>query len=219
MSASTPHDASTATAGPTTLPTIPGSTATSPTTPDLTAAGNRVAPPTGVQPAHPDGAASGVRGREDAASGARPDAGGTTGPLRVLLYSSDRTVREQVHLALGRRIAPDLPPVEIFDTATQPAVLSALATGGFDAMVLDGEATPAGGFGIAHQVKDEIVNCPPVVLLVARRDDAWLATWSRAEGVSSHPVDPLRLPRTLAEVVRATRRRESAPAAGGTVTA
>ena len=30
----------------------------------------------------------------------------------VLLYSDDRTVREQVRLALGRRIAADLPDIE-----------------------------------------------------------------------------------------------------------
>lgn len=128
-----------------------------------------------------------------------------TGTVRVLLYSDDRTTREQVRVALGRRIAADLPEVEVFDTATQPAVIAALETGHYDVMVLDGEATPSGGFGIARQVKDEIPNCPPVVLLVARKDDAWLATWSGAEGVSSFPVDPLRLPRTVATVVRATR--------------
>ena len=129
----------------------------------------------------------------------------TTDTLKVLLYSDDRTTRQAVRYALGRRIASDLPDVEIFDTATQPGVIHALENGHYDVVVLDGEANPAGGFGIAYQIKDEIPNCPPVVLLVARADDAWLASWSRAEGVSSFPVDPIRLPRTVATVVRATR--------------
>ena len=129
----------------------------------------------------------------------------TTDTLKVLLYSDDRTTRQAVRYALGRRIAADLPEIEIFDTATQPAVIHALETGHYDVAILDGEANPSGGFGIGYQIKDEIPHCPPVVLLVARKDDAWLATWSRAEGVSSYPIDPIRLPRTVAAVVRATR--------------
>ena len=31
----------------------------------------------------------------------------------VLVYSDDRTVREQVRLALGRRVAADLPEIEV----------------------------------------------------------------------------------------------------------
>lgn len=131
----------------------------------------------------------------------------TTDTLKVLLYSDDRTTRRAVRYALGRRIAADLPEIEVFDTATQPAVIHALETGHYDVVILDGEANPSGGFGIGYQLKDEIPDCPPVVLLVAREADAWLATWSRAEGVSSFPVDPIRLPRTVATVVRATRAR------------
>lgn len=129
----------------------------------------------------------------------------TTDTLKVLLYSDDRTTRQAVRYALGRRIAADLPEIEVFDTATQPAVIKALESGHYDVVILDGEANPSGGFGIGYQLKDEIPDCPPVVLLVAREADAWLATWSRAEGVSSYPVDPIRLPRTVASVVRATR--------------
>ena len=131
----------------------------------------------------------------------------TTDTLKVLLYSDDRTTRQAVRYALGRRIAADLPEIEVFDTATQPAVIKALESGHYDVVILDGEANPSGGFGIGYQMKDEIPDCPPVVLLVAREADAWLATWSRAEGVSSYPIDPIRLPRTVAAVVRATRAR------------
>lgn len=131
----------------------------------------------------------------------------TTDTLKVLLFSDDRTTRQAVRYALGRRIAADLPEIEVFDTATQPAVIHALETGHYDVVILDGEANPSGGFGIGYQLKDEIPDCPPVVLLVAREADAWLATWSRAEGVSSYPIDPIRLPRTVATVVRATRAR------------
>lgn len=122
---------------------------------------------------------------------------------RVLLYSDDRTVREQVRLTLGKRVASDLPPVEIFEVATQPHVLRAMDAGGFDLLVLDGEAVPSGGMGLCFQLKHEIEDCPPVLLLVARVADAWLGTWSQADAICSYPVDPQRLPAAAAELLRA----------------
>lgn len=124
-------------------------------------------------------------------------------PATVLLYSDDRTVREQVRLALGTRLAADLPEIEVREVATQPAVLWAMDAGGIDLAILDAEAVPAGGIGLAHQLKDEIADCPPVLLLVARTADAWLATWSKAEAITSYPVDPVRLPAAAAELLRA----------------
>lgn len=122
---------------------------------------------------------------------------------KILLYSDDRTTREQVRLALGVRLAADLPDLEIFDVATQPAVLAAVDAGGLDLLILDGEATPSGGMGLCKQIKDEIPDCPPVLVLIMRVADAWLATWSRADAASLYPIDPVRLPAAVAELLRA----------------
>jgi DNA-binding response OmpR family regulator len=127
---------------------------------------------------------------------------GTEAGLTILLYSSNRLTRENVRLALGRKVAPDLPPVSVVEVATQPAVLAAMEGGGIDLAILDGEAVP-GGMGLCRQLKDEIVRCPPILVLTGRADDAWLATWSRADGVVPHPVDPLRLPAAVAQLLRA----------------
>jgi DNA-binding response OmpR family regulator len=123
------------------------------------------------------------------------------GALTVLLYSSNRRTREDVRLALGRRVARDLPPVRVEEVATQPAVLTAMDRGGVDLAILDGEAVP-GGMGLCRQLKDEIRGCPPVLVLTGRPDDAWLATWSRADGVVGHPIDPVRLPAVVASLLR-----------------
>ncbi len=120
----------------------------------------------------------------------------------ILLYASNRATRDQVRLALGRRLAPDLPPVSVVEVATQPAVITAMDAGGIDLAILDGEAVP-GGMGLCRQLKDEILRCPPILVLTGRVDDAWLATWSRADGVVPHPVDPLRLPAVAADLLRA----------------
>ncbi|MEE4541652.1 hypothetical protein V2S66_06660 [Streptomyces sp. V4-01] len=120
----------------------------------------------------------------------------------VLVYSDDANTREQVRLAVGRRPAADLPPVEYIECATMPAVLTELERGGIDVCVLDGEANPAGGMGVCRQVKDEIFRCPPVLVLIGRPQDAWLATWSRADAAVTHPVDPVALSETLATLLR-----------------
>ena len=122
--------------------------------------------------------------------------------LTILLYSSNRLTRENVRLALGRKIAADLPPVSVVEVATQPALLTTMDGGGIDLAILDGEAVP-GGMGLCRQLKDEIPRCPPILVLTGRADDAWLATWSRADGVVAHPVDPLRLPAAVAQLLRA----------------
>ena len=70
--------------------------------------------------------------------------------LKVLLYSDDRSTRDEVRLALGRRIAADLPEVEIFDTATAPAAATAAKSGNYDVLILDGEASPLGGMGLGR---------------------------------------------------------------------
>ncbi|MFF9686214.1 hypothetical protein [Streptomyces sp. NPDC014623] len=120
----------------------------------------------------------------------------------VLVYSDDARTREQVRLAAGRRPAADVPPVEFLECATLPAVLSALGRGGVDVCVLDGETAPAGGMGVCRQIKDEIFDCPPVLLLIGRPQDAWLATWSRADAAVTHPVDPVGFADSLASLLR-----------------
>jgi DNA-binding response OmpR family regulator len=120
----------------------------------------------------------------------------------VLVYSDDANTREQVRLATGRRPAPDTPEVEFVECATPAAVVRELDRGGIDICVLDGEAVPMGGMGLCRQIKDEIFNCPPVLLLIGRPQDAWLATWSRAEAAVTHPVEPVEFASALAALLR-----------------
>jgi CheY-like chemotaxis protein len=120
--------------------------------------------------------------------------------LTVLVYASNPKVTERVLRALGDAPAPgvEIEPVT-FDTGE--AVVRRLDQGGVDLAILDAEAAPSGGMGLARQIKDEIDAPPPVVLLVARRDDAWLATWSRAEATLPHPIDAVSLAETVTSLV------------------
>lgn len=123
--------------------------------------------------------------------------------LRILVYSDNALTRDQVRSALGRRIHPDLPELTYLDVATAPVVVKQLDEGGIDLAILDGEATPTGGMGLAKQLKDEIADCPPILVLTGRPDDAWLASWSRAEAAVPHPIDPIRLGEAVAGLLRA----------------
>ncbi len=122
--------------------------------------------------------------------------------LKVLLYSDDADTRASVRLAVGRRPASDLPVVEWFEVATHAAAVDMADGGTIDVMVLDGEAVPSGGMGLCRQLKNEIFRCPPVLVLTGRPQDAWLATWSRAEAACPHPIDPIQLAESVVALLR-----------------
>jgi hypothetical protein len=126
----------------------------------------------------------------------------------IIVYSDDSSVRSAIVAALGKRVADDLPEHQIEEFATGPALRAFIdrksTSGAFraDLFILDGEAVPEGGMGVARQLKDEVFNCPPVLLITGRKEDAWLAAWSRAEASVIHPIDPFTLANTVADLLR-----------------
>jgi len=122
----------------------------------------------------------------------------------VLVYSSSEATRARVLSALGTR--PD-PAIELtfVEASTGREVVAICDEGGIDLAILDGEAAPTGGIGLGRQLKAELDAPPPVLLLVGRRDDAWLATWSRAEGVTAHPIDAVRITHAALELLAPAR--------------
>jgi DNA-binding response OmpR family regulator len=123
--------------------------------------------------------------------------------LNFVVYSDDSTVRAAVISALGRQVAPDLEPHKIHEFATAPALrLYVDSKKPVDLFILDGESVPEGGMGVARQLKDEVFNCPPVLVITGRIQDNWLASWSRAEEVVVHPIDPFTLASKVADLIR-----------------
>ncbi len=121
---------------------------------------------------------------------------------RVVVYSDNRATRRAVIDAVGS--GSDAVFVEV---ATHTALRGVLDGGGVDVVVLDGEATPAGGMGIARQMRDELAHCPEVVLLTARAADAWLAVWARADVVIGTPRGGVEFARAIEAALRCPRRR------------
>ena len=122
--------------------------------------------------------------------------------VSILLFSDDITTRDTVRVAVGRRPARDVEVTSWRECATGPAVVEAVESGEFDLLILDGEATPFGGLGLCRQLKNEIFNCPPVLVLTGRPQDSWLAAWSQADLAVPHPLDPIALAGAVAELGR-----------------
>ncbi|BCL13053.1 response regulator [Micromonospora sagamiensis] len=119
----------------------------------------------------------------------------------VLLYSDDPQVRDRMRLAVGTRPAADL-HVEFTEAASYGECIRLVDDYEIDLMLLDGEATPAGGIGIARQIKDDRTDAPPTCVVIARAADRWLAAYAEVDATLVHPLDPVTTGATVAELLR-----------------
>ena len=119
----------------------------------------------------------------------------------VLLYSDDPQVRDRMRLAIRPRPAVDV-EVEFVEAATYAETVRLVDEYDIDLLVLDGEAAPGGGLGIARQIKDEIADCPLTCVVIARAADRWLAAYARVDGTLTHPLDPVLTAQTVASLIR-----------------
>ena len=119
----------------------------------------------------------------------------------VLLYSDDAEVRDRMRLAIGTRPAADL-AVRFVEASSHDEVTRILNREQVDLLMLDGEAAPAGGLGIARQLKDEYDDCPPTCVIIARSADRWLAAYARVDATLTHPLDPMTTGQTVATMLR-----------------
>lgn len=128
--------------------------------------------------------------------------------LTVLVYSDNALVRAAIRRAISPTPAADLAPLALREFATAAALKEYLDGKGAAALlIVDGEATPEGGLGLARELKDEVYNAPPTIAIIGREADRWLATWARVDGILLHPINP----RALAEVVAEQLRKSAAP--------
>lgn len=120
--------------------------------------------------------------------------------MKVLLVSTNPRISGEVTTALvGER------DVDLLEVTTPERALAQLdEEGDFDLVIADADTAPTGGFALAREMKarEEMGRTmPPVILLIARDVDRFLAKWSRADAFLRKPPDPF----DLAEVVRALR--------------
>ena len=79
-----------------------------------------------------------------------------------------------------------------------------MRAGGPDLLILDGEADKVGGMGVSRQLKEETYDCPPILVLLGRPQDAWLASWSGADAAVSRPLDPVAVRQAVVDLLGST---------------
>lgn len=125
-------------------------------------------------------------------------------PSTVLVYSSHAKFLQRVQFALGSYPAPGVElAFEEFSTHAelQRRIDYSNEFGDVALCILDGEAAPTGGLGISRQFKNERDDCPAMLVIVARKDDTFLAGWSQADAVLHQPIDPAALAETVVSLI------------------
>jgi DNA-binding response OmpR family regulator len=119
----------------------------------------------------------------------------------LLIFSGDERLRERVRMAIGRSPTRGLDSIAFLEADSAGAVIAAVDAGGIDLLILDAEAWPAGGLGVCRELKNSRDDCPPIVVLIARRDDRWLGVWSQADAVLPQPIDAVELSRAVVRLL------------------
>lgn len=131
--------------------------------------------------------------------------------VKVLLVSPDPRSRELMALTVSgieRRLGERLEFLEASNGERGARVAFREQP---DAVVADEIASRAGAFALAKDLRGALEPYPGViVILLDRRQDAWLAEWSGADAWFVKPVDPFELADRLLALVRATERKETA---------
>lgn len=129
--------------------------------------------------------------------------------IKVLLVASDQRVRERLRLAL-ERLEVTGEEVEFLEVPDGNQALALAEAEHPDLVVVEVGVTPYGAFGLARDVKAAPEASCPVIILLERPQDEWLARWSGADAMVNRPIDPFQLAKVARRLVE--ERRDVAPA-------
>jgi CheY-like chemotaxis protein len=124
------------------------------------------------------------------------DASGSVRTVQTILVASDApTVRHEVEAVISG------PDVEVHSVTSGPEVVAFVAEESPDLVIVDMQMGNMGGMAVTLELRLEesydAVNHIPVLMLLDRRPDVFLARRSGAEGWLVKPLDPLRLRRAV----------------------
>ena len=126
-------------------------------------------------------------------------------PVKVLVFSDNSSTRQAVTTGVGFKASKDTAPIEWLEAATSFGVFELVDSHDIAVLVLDGETQKEGGMSVAKELANTRENLPPILMLTARPQDQWLATWAGASRIVSAPFDSQELQENLAELLRARR--------------
>ncbi len=121
--------------------------------------------------------------------------------MRVLVASEDAEVRSRAVGAMGSR--PDL---EVIEATSASAAHQRLAGDDVDVVVMDGDMRPEGGYSVVYEMRAAAelagATAPPVIILMDREQDRWLADWAGTTEALLKPVNPFDLVDRVVELHR-----------------
>lgn len=113
----------------------------------------------------------------------------------ILVASDAPTVRHEVASAI------ESPGLEVIEVASGPDAIAAVHEGGVDLVIVDLQMGSMGGMAVCLELtleeSYEDVEPVPVLMLLDRRPDVFLARRSAADGWLVKPLDALRLRRAV----------------------
>ncbi len=137
--------------------------------------------------------------------------------MRVLVVSQDANVR--LRALGGLQARPDVDIVEATSAAQAHGIFAGDET--IDVVIMDADMRPEGGYSVVYEMRADAqlrgVEVPPVILLMDRPPDRWLAQWAGARDAMLKPVNPFDLAERVVQVYDETAGRVRAETAGGTV--
>ena len=136
--------------------------------------------------------------------------------MRILLVSPDPKFRGLLRVAVGsleRRLAEPLSFLDAVD-GKEGATIGLRERP--DAVVADEIASRAGAFSLAKDLRGSPdPYSGPIVILLERRQDEWLAGWSGADAWFVKPVDPFELADRLVQLIGERRGTGTVASTGG----
>jgi DNA-binding response OmpR family regulator len=131
--------------------------------------------------------------------------------VKVLLVSPDPRSRELMRIVVRGIERRTGDPISFLEATNGDEGVRVALRERPDAIVADEIASRAGAFSLARTLRDAAEPYPGViVILLARRQDEWLAEWSGADAWFGKPVDPFRLSDRLVELVDRRTAKETA---------
>ena len=121
--------------------------------------------------------------------------------IEVVIYCADADRRRAVIEGVGLRPGKGMPKINWIETATAPGAIEAVRTNVPPVVVLDADVPKVGGMSVLQDITNELEQAPVSILLIARPQDDWLATWSGADITVLAPYDPLDLQAAMVEAI------------------
>jgi CheY-like chemotaxis protein len=116
---------------------------------------------------------------------------------KILLVAAEPGHRERLRLAL-ERLEADSGEAEFLEAENGDVALAIAEREYPDLVVVEVGVTPYGAFGLTRDLKALPELACPVIIVLERLQDEWLARWAGADALVQQPIDPF----ALAQVAR-----------------